>query len=190
MAVAKNPGCPENLLRSLAKDVVKEVSVAVGENPSCPEDLLRLLAEDSYWSIRTAVAKNLKCPGELLRKLIMDEVFDVRCVAVARLYHKWIPETYSPAKHPFRLPEEFEPIFASPIDLNAAFSAIERCDKEDRLFLQTSLAANPTSPAKVLRRLTRCKNPIVWKFLAENPNADDELRSLVIRKILMNGTIA
>jgi hypothetical protein len=79
-AVAKNPNCPEDLLRTLAKDEDYYVRGAVASNSNCPVDLLRTLAEGGNCA-RKAVASNPNCPEDLLRTLAKDQTDYVRGAA-------------------------------------------------------------------------------------------------------------
>jgi len=183
-AVARNPGCPEDLFRLFAGDAEWWVRVAVARNPNCPVYVLRSLAKDAEPLVREGVALNPNCPEDLLRSLARDGIWEVRYTARDNLSDKANPNTNLAAAHSFHIPDKYVAVFASPVDPDAALAAIRRQGK-DRQFLQAALVANPATPSELLRRLLRYKNQIAWKLIAEHPNADDNLRAAVARKFLM-----
>jgi hypothetical protein len=82
---ASNSNCPEDLLRTLAKDEEADVRHAAAKNPNCPEDVLRTLAEDGDADVRKAAISNPNCPEDALRTLAKDGYYDVRQAAAYNL---------------------------------------------------------------------------------------------------------
>jgi len=80
--VAKNRGCPPQLLEYLSGDKADAVRIAVAGNKLTPPDTLEMLAQDVA-AIRGPVAKNTSTPAYVLQVLAGDSMPGVRAAAAA-----------------------------------------------------------------------------------------------------------
>lgn len=56
--LARNPACPEEVLRALSKDTHASVRSAVAVHAACPPDCLQALKEDPHWHVRRMASES------------------------------------------------------------------------------------------------------------------------------------
>jgi hypothetical protein len=171
MDLAKNPSCPEYLLREFANTGgpsinLTKVGLAVG-NVSFPKDLLAALSTHRFKEIRDSVAFNPSTPSEILKNLATDVETRVRVsVALNDNSPTSILEQLSRDRHK---------------DVRWGVARNEMTPPETLIRLSKSkhltstVASNPSTPQETIMRLLETKDEEVREAVLRNPNTDSKL---------------
>ena len=158
-AIASNPSIPAHGVDQLAQDLVPHVRAKLALNPTATSDLLDQLAEDDDPSVRAAVASSGNIPDETLLVLARDPDAVV-CEAVARN-----------ASCPPEVLSELVSIVPGAVlaNPNAPPSLLVAGSTVNAALLRETVARNPATPTKGLRKLARDPDRDVLRAVAETP---------------------
>ena len=148
-AVTRNPSCPSDVKRDIAKHADPGVRATLAA--ACRDDpqLLELLASCREGVVEQSVAQNPTCPPDLLRELSGRRRRDAKM-------NSWIIETI--AKNP-----------NCPPDLLAGFAQSEHPD------WRSAALRNPNCPPETLQSSSRSEDARTLADVATNPSCGPEL---------------
>jgi len=169
---AANPGVGARL-EALAADPAAHVRVQAAANPSLTAERVRDLAADEDSWVRAAVAARTDLDPELLVGLAQDPD-PIVCAAVA-----------ANPLCPTELLEELVGIVPLAVlaNRNASESLLTAGTEIGMPALRATVAANPTTPAKGLRRLARDQDPDVLRAVVEHPQTPAAARRRAQRRL-------
>ena len=171
--VAANPAVTEAGLEQLAADPVAQVRAHAASNPAITPELLEQLAEDDDSSVRAAVASHEKVALETLLVLARDPDPSV-CAAVAS----------NPAGPADMLNELVGIVpFAVLANPNASKTLLAAGSIVDEPRLRATVAANPATPVKRLRKLAQDNDPDVLRAIADHPATPRNARRRARRQL-------
>ena len=169
---AANPGAGARL-EALAADPVAHVRVRAATNPSLTAERVRdLAADDDSW-VRAAVAARTDIDPGLLVALAHDPDPTV-CAAVA-----------ANPTCPTELLEELVGVVPLAVlaNRNASESLLTAGTAIGMPALRATVASNPETPAKSLRRLARDQDPDVLRAVVEHPQTPAAARRRAQRRL-------
>jgi hypothetical protein len=175
--VAANPSIPQTKLERLVDDASVQVRTHAASNPTCTSELLARLADDPDSSVRCAVATHASVDVEVLKVLARDPDPEV-CAAVAR----------NP-RCPTELLDELVGIAADSVLGNpqAASALLVAGSVIDEPRLRASVARNPNTPRRRLKRLARDDDVEVLRAVAEHPQTPKAARRRALEKLQQTG---
>ncbi len=174
--IAANPAIPEPKLQRLVDDPEVQVRVHAASNPSCTPEFLSRLAEDPDSSVRAAVARHEHSEVDLLVRLARDPDPAV-CGAVAE----------NP-RCPTEVLDDLVGIAADAVLENpqAATTLLVAGSVVDEPRLRASVARNPKTPPKRLKRLADDTDAEVLQAIAEHPQAPKSARRRARQRLGQN----
>jgi hypothetical protein len=190
-AVATNPHTPEVVLGQLASDIDPNVRTVVARNPECPAIVLVALSHDQDPHVRTQTAGNPNTPRSILETLLIDAEVGVRSAALenpatpadlvreARLELSLTIRTSCPDRAAL---EEMAANKRAEVRMDVAFSPTADADllallggERRSAQVRRAVAANPNTPAAVLRSLADDKDNQVRQAVAFNGATPESL---------------
>jgi hypothetical protein len=168
-AIATNPHTPVVVLEHLAGDLEPGVRAMVARNPLSPATVLEILSQDDNSEVRAQTAGNPNLPQSRLESLLIDEEVSVRTAALK-----------SPAM-PVNLVRETEAeLVLSGQRARPDRAVLEKMVADKRAEVRMEVAFNPTADADLLRLLGGERaSTRVRRAVAANPNTPAAvLRSL------------
>jgi hypothetical protein len=183
-AVATNPHTPVVVLEQLARDLEPSVRARVARNPLTPAIVLEILSHDEDSQVRARTAGNPNLPRSILESLLIDAEVSVRTAALKNpatpvdFVREAEAELALSTRHsrPDRAAlEEMVANNRAEVRMEVAFSPTADADllallggERRSAQVRRAVAANPNTPAAVLRSLADDKDDQVRQAVAFN----------------------
>lgn len=163
---------PDEAVRRAAYTNVGRSAVAVAGRSDISPDALVEYARSSSDAVRAAVAANGATPGPLLANLARDRSVGVRSAVAVN------PSTPSPALAALSRDDDEDVLMELLVNPKAPIAFLEEQAERRGGYSEWErhrrIAANPASPAGVLRKLAYSKRVDIRKLIAQHPSVPED----------------
>ena len=160
--------CPPRMLARLAYDIDADVRRAVAANPNCPPRSLAGLAGSADLSLQWRAAANPSTPARLVRRLAGSPQPTVRGSAAD---NPACPAEILDLLASDRAGSVRVAVAANPGCSESAFTELAHSERDER----AAVAANPSTPPRLLERLAGDELSAVRCQVATNPSSSSRL---------------
>jgi hypothetical protein len=185
--IARNPACPEALLRKLAAEGDERLRVAVAFNPTAPRDLVReVFAGDrahvlAWWPQRSlrgdavmqALARDPRCPLAVREELLALGNRAIRILLAAN------PATPGSMLRELARTTDHDLLFRVASHPRTPADVLGRIADVEVGLLRTAVARHPATPRDILQRLAHTKH---WSTKVAGPIARERLYAYEARE--------